>query len=70
MRRLTDSQAPKEEQSLPWSERIWRRNVREYMQSDSPQFRAAQKAFNYGSVTFVAFFVLLSVITALFGKPA
>ncbi|AZO28104.1 uncharacterized membrane protein YbhN (UPF0104 family) [Mesorhizobium shonense] len=61
---------PIDEQNLPWSERLGRRNARLYADFWSSRFRTARRVMAYGVIGYLcAFGVALLIVTA-FGHPS
>lgn len=66
----TDFYGSIDEQNLPWSERLGRRNTRVYSEFFSPRFRRARRIFAYGVIGYLGAFSAMALIVTFFGHPS
>jgi hypothetical protein len=59
-----------EEQNLPWSERMGRRNARRYAELMSPRFRTARKMQAWGFFIFASSLGVVFLLSLAFGNPS
>jgi uncharacterized membrane protein YbhN (UPF0104 family) len=59
-----------DEQNLPWSERLGRRNARLYADFSAPRFRTARRVMAYGVIVYLCSFGLTGLIVIAFGNPS
>ncbi|MER8874592.1 hypothetical protein NKI04_32880 [Mesorhizobium sp. M0814] len=58
-----------DDQKLPWSERLGRRNARLYADFFSPRFRTARRVMAYGVIGYLCAFGVALLIVSIFGHP-
>lgn len=59
-----------DEQNLPWSERVGRRNARLYADFMSPRFRTERRVMAYGVIGYLCAFGTALLIVTIFGRPS
>ncbi|WP_143749623.1 hypothetical protein [Mesorhizobium sp. WSM3879] len=66
----TDFYGSIDEQNLPWSERLGKRDSRLHAEFWSPRFQTARQIIAYGAIVFFCAFGVVALILTVFGHPS